>query len=102
MHKKPEVPAPVPEKAPEKEQIAPVEVISPPTEQTQEWSSVTEGIKILIILFGIWMFYKQVNPFLERKDFESRTKVIELPINATNTYSKVKDEEKSNLMSDNL
>ena len=33
LHKKPEVPAPIPEKVPEKEEeIAQVEVVSPPTE----------------------------------------------------------------------
>jgi hypothetical protein len=34
-------------------------------EDEQEWSSVSEGIKILMVLFGYWMFDKMIRPYLQ-------------------------------------
>ena len=52
------------------------------TEKTTEWSSVTEGIKLLVLAFGVWMFHKQVRPYLETKEGkgEFKSKRIEIPV----------------------
>jgi hypothetical protein len=64
---------------------SPEQVIPPPeakVEEVEDWSSVTQGIKILIVLLGGWMFSKQVRPYLEQPAELSgfKSKKIEIPL----------------------